>query len=276
MKLDIVIVTYNSEKWMKDCIASIENSKNINLEDIYLHVIDNVSKDGTIELLQKLKKESKLGEFEIIETGKNLGFGKANNMAAKNAKSEHIFFLNPDTILEEDALENVIKDIENSNEEFVVWELRQKPYEHPKIYNILTGEVSWVSGACFIIKKEIFDKIEGFDKNIFMYAEDVDISWKVRMLGYKLKYVPMAVINHFCYKTAGEIKPTQYYYSLINNLNLRLKYGNYRKICRWYAEFFKILNRPSIFPNARSGLLKAYFANLKYTMYYYGWKFNMG
>ncbi len=272
MKLDIVIVTYNSEKWMENCISSIENSKGVNMDDIYLNIIDNVSKDGTIKLLNSLKEKSKIKEFNIIETGENLGFGKANNEAAKNAKSDYIFFLNPDTVLDENALSYAMKRIENADENVGVWEFRQWPYEHPKIYDPLTLETSWVSGACFIIKKDLFNKIGGFDKNIFMYAEDVDISWKARIEGYKLIYMPDAIVTHYCYKSAGEIKPTQYYYSLINNLNLRLKYGNYRKICRWYVEFFKILKGCEAFKGSRKGLMKAYFKNLKYTRYYSSWK----
>lgn len=272
MKLDIVIVTYNSEKWMKNCIESIENSFGVNMDDIYLHIIDNVSKDGTIDILNKIKEKSKIKEFEIIETGNNLGFGKANNEAAKNAKSDYIFFLNPDTVLDKNALFLATQDIESSKEDIGVWEFRQRPYEHPKIYDPLTLETSWVSGACFIIKKELFFKIGGFDKNIFMYAEDVDISWKARIAGYKLKYMPKAIVTHYCYEKAGQIKPTQYVYCLINNLNLRLKYGNYRKVCRWYAEFFKILGRPSAFKGSKKMLVNAYFKNLKYTNYYSSWK----
>ena len=272
MKLDIIIVTYNSKKWLETCVNSIENSQGIDLKDIYLHFIDNVSKDGTIEFLETLKKKSKLGKFDIINTGKNLGFGKANNLGAKLSSSNYLFFLNPDTELEKDTLKNLFYEIENSKNDVAVWELKQRPYEHPKFYDPLTWETSWVSGAACVIRKNVFEKIGGFDKNIFMYAEDVDISWNVRMNGYKLKYLPNVSLYHYCYKSAGEIKPTQYYYSIINNLNLRLKYGNYRKVARWYSDFFKILKNKGPFKGSRKGLIKRYFSNLKYVFYYSSWK----
>lgn len=272
MKLDIVIVTYQSYRWMKDCIESIEKSKGIKKEDIFLYVIDNVSTDKTVELLKQLKKETTLGGFHILSSKENLGFGRANNVAAKAGKSEYIFFLNPDTKLEEDTLFEMKQEIEHSDESFGMWELRQKPYEHPKLYDILTGETSWASGACFVIQRALFEQIGGFDKNIFMYAEDVDISWNVRMHGKKIKYIPKATLNHYCYQEAGQIKPTQYYFSLINNLNLRLKYGNYRKVARWYVEVFKILRRRGPFAGSRKGIVKEYFKNLKYTFYYAHWK----
>ena len=272
MKLDIVIVTYNSSKWLDECINSIENSKNINLEDIYLHVIDNVSTDDTIEVLENLKNNTNLGLFNIIKSTKNLGFGKANNEAAKHAKSDYIFFLNPDTKFEQDTLFKLFREIENSNDDIAVWELRQRPYEHPKYYDILTGETSWVSGACFVVKKDIFLAVGGFDKRIFMYAEDVDLSWNIRLNGYKLKYLPNVTLYHYCYKTANEIKPVQYFYSIINNLNLRLKYGNYRKVARWYAEFYKILRRSGPFKGSRKKLFYLFIKNLKNTYYYAHWK----
>lgn len=272
MKLDIVIVTYNSEKWMKNCITSIEKSKGIDLNDINLYVIDNVSKDGTIKLLESLKENTKLGSFNILNSGENLGFGKANNKAFEEGKSDYVLFLNPDTEMEEDTLSNLFEAIQNASDEFGAFELRQKPYEHPKIYDPITGETSWCSGACIVVKREVFKKVGGFDKNIFMYAEDVDLSWNIRMHGYKLMYVPKSAIKHYSYSEANQVKPTQYYYSLINNLNLRLKYGNYRKFFRWMNEYIKILRRPDIFEGSKKGLKKVFRENLKNIKYYSTWK----
>lgn len=153
-----------------------------------------------------------------------------------------------------------------------MWEMRQKPYEHPKWYDILTGETSWASGACFIIKRAIYDELGGFDKNIFLYAEDVDLSWNVRINGYKIKYVPKSSVYHYCYKTAGEIKPSQYFNSLINNLNLRYKYGTKEDIKNWYIEFAKIIKRTGPFKGSRIGLLKKFFNNFKYVGKFKAWR----
>jgi GT2 family glycosyltransferase len=274
MKLDIIIVTYNSEKWLKNCIGSIESQKGIDLKDINLYFVDNISKDATIKELNKFKLNSKIGGFKIIDAKKNLGFGISNNLGFLEGNSEYVFFLNPDTSLEEDTLFELFKDIEDSNKNFSMWELRQKPYEHPKWYNILTGETSWSSGACFVIKREVFEKIGGFDKNIFMYAEDVDLSWKVRLYGHKIKYVPKAAIYHYCYKTAGEVKPTQYFNSIINNLNLRFKYGTLGDIKRWFIRFRQIISNPGPFRNSRSGLLKKFISNLFILPKFIFWRWN--
>ena len=165
------------------------------------------------------------------------------------------------------------KAIENSEKEFVMWEFRQKPYEHPKYYNPINGETSWTSGACFIIKREIFEKVNGFDEKIFMYAEDVDLSWKVRLEGYKIKYVPEATLTHYCYKEAGEIKPIQYYNSIINNLNLKLKYGNFKDFLRWVKYTGGILLRPEEFKGAKFGLIKVGLKNILNMPYYIFWRY---
>lgn len=272
MNLDIIIVTYNSEKWLKECIESIENQKNFDLSKVNIYFIDNKSKDNTVNKLEEYKRKSKLGSFNIIENSKNSGFGQANNLAFKNGKSEYVFFLNHDTKLEEDSLENMQKEILNSSQEFGMWEFRQKPYEHPKYYNPINGETSWASGACFVIKREVFEKVEGFDKKIFMYAEDVDLSWKVRLEGYKIKYMQSAALTHYCYKEAGEIKPTQYFNSIINNLNLRLKYGNFKDFLRWIKYTGGVLLKETPFKGAKRGLILAGIKNITKMPYYILWR----
>lgn len=272
MDLDIIIVTYNSEKWLKECIESIENQKNFDLSKTNIYFVDNKSKDGTVKKLEEYKRKSKLGSFNIIENSKNSGFGQANNLGFKKGKSEYVFFLNHDTKLEEDSLENMQKEIMNSSKEFVMWEFRQKPYEHPKYYNPINGETSWASGACLVIKREVFEKVEGFDKKIFMYAEDVDLSWKVRLAGYKIKYMQSAALTHYCYKEAGEIKPTQYFNSIINNLNLRLKYGNFKDFLRWIKYTGGVLLRETPFKGAKRGLILAGIKNITKMPYYILWR----
>lgn len=272
MKFDIVIVTYNSKKWMENCINSIENQKQFELKNLNLYIVDNNSKDGTQDYIKQIAKNTKIGKIELIDTGKNLGFGKANNYGFEKGNSEYVFFLNPDTELMEDTMYELEKDIENSNKDFGMWECRQKPYEHPKMYDILTGETTWASGACFVAKRDVFKLVGGFDKNIFMYAEDVDLSWNVRLHGYKIKYVPKSVVVHYCYKEAGEIKPIQYYNSIINNLNLRMKYGSSRQKLAWYKHFIKVMIRKGPFKGSRKNLLKSYFNNLKYLHYFSNWR----
>lgn len=244
MNFDIVYVTYNSKKWLQKNIESINKSK-YDLKKVSLLFYDNNSNDGTIDELNLLKDKygNKYGDFKIIAGKKNLGFGGGNNGAAKLGNSKYILFLNTDTEIEPDTLSKLESEIKNSSKDVAIFELRQKPYEHPKYYDPITGYVSWASGACLVIKRSIFNKIGGFDKKLFMYCEDVELSWHVRKLGYKIKYLYNVPITHYSYTEPNEFKQTQYIYSIVNNLYLRAKYGNIKNVLKSNYLFLKVIHR---------------------------------
>lgn len=260
ISVDIVYVTYSSEKWIDGYFKSLLCS-DYDLKRVNLYFVDNGSKDGTVEKLESLKKEcgTRFGEFAIYQSKENVGFGAGNNIGVSLGHSPYVFCSNIDTELYEDTLSQIAKAVEaDRDSEFALWELRQFPYEHPKFYDPITLETSWSSGAAFVIRRDVYEQIGGFDEQFFMYAEDVDLSWRVRASGYKLKYVPKAVIRHFCYQSAGEVKPTQYIYSPIGNLQLRYKFGTRAdRVWGWQFVFLKFLRRPAPFPNARKMFLKA-------------------
>ena len=109
MNIDIIIITYNSSKWLKNCVNSIETQEHFDLNNIHLYFVDNLSTDSTIETLEKLKLSSNIKNFNILKTNKNLGFGLGNNYGAEKSSSEYIFFLNPDTELDKNALHELRK-----------------------------------------------------------------------------------------------------------------------------------------------------------------------
>lgn len=258
-RLDLVYVTYNSEKWVENCFHSLLES-DFDLKNVSVYVTDNASSDGTLGELKKAKQacEGKVDSFEIVASDRNNGFGVGNNLAAAQGKGSIICFLNIDTELCCDTLSELVRDIESSDPKFALWELRQFPYEHPKIYDPLTHETSWSSGAAFAVRRNVFETVNGFDKNIFMYAEDVDLSWRLRSFGYHLKYVPKAVIYHYSYAEANEIKPTQYIHSIINNLMLRYRFGSLKDIIQGNAMVISRIAASQHFKGARKALLKHY------------------
>ena len=233
INLDIVFVTYNSTKWINKNIESILKSK-YDLKKVSLYYYDNASTDETAIMLNEIKNKylNQFNDIKIILGNKNLGFGRANNKAAKLGNSNYILFLNIDTEIEEDTLKKLSEEIEKSDKSVGIFELRQKPYEHPKYYDPITGYTTWASGACMVIKRNIFEEIKGFDKNIFMYCEDVEISWHIRKKGYNIKYLYNVPITHYSYTTPNEFKETQYVFAFINNLYLRSKYGSLRNFLK--------------------------------------------
>ena len=257
--LDILFVTYNSEKWLEPCIRSLADS-DYDLKQVTLNFYDNKSRDGSPERLESLKQEyeSVFAAFRIDRADSNRGFGAGNNRAAAMGSGEYIFCLNADTTVYPDTLKELMEEIARSPADVGLWELRQLPYEHAKFYDPLTRETSWSSGACMVLRRRLFEELGGFDENLFLYGEDVDLSWRVRAAGYRLIYVPKAVVNHYSYDTEGQVKPNQYVYGLVNNLYLRYKFGTEKDVKHWYREFQETLQDTERFPGANARLLKAF------------------
>ncbi len=242
MKFDVVFVTYNSTKWLQQNMNSILKS-DYNLKNISLYYVDNNSKDETVNILKEYEKKysKKFNEIKIIESKTNLGFGRGNNKGALLGKSDYIFFLNIDTEIEPDTFKKLEKEIKENKEKIGIWELRQKPYEHPKYYDPVTGYTTWSSGACFVMPREVFNKTKGFDKHLFMYCEDVELSWHTRQLGYKIKYLYDISITHYSYAEPNQFKENQFIFAYVNNLYLRAKYGNLKKYLKGHLLCLKSL-----------------------------------
>lgn len=264
MDLDLIYVAYNSHKWIRGCFDSVRQS-DYDLKKLHIYVLDNASKDDTVKDLKEIKGEygSEFGAFEIIESRDNLGFGRGNNEAFKKGTSKNVCFINIDTHVYEDTFKNLKKEIEESDDKTVLWEFRQLPYEHPKVYDVATGEVSWSSGAAFAIKRSVYEEMKGFDPRIFMYAEDVDLSFRLRAAGYRLKYVPSVSIDHYSYADAGQIKPLQYVNCVINNLLLRYRFGKSSDILRWYVQFASIMFHRNVYKGSKKQLIGAWMSHLK-------------
>lgn len=203
--LSIIIVNYNGQKYLKDCLNSIyKNTQNIQYEII---IIDNASTDNSCHYLKKNHPE-----VILIESKINLGFGKGNNEAVKKAKGNFLLLLNNDTILLNPLKEilEVYKRLYNVGFMGILMLNGNKEYSQssgnlPNIINMFwlkhlyyqnkefkSGafskkiyEVGWISGSFMIIKKSIYEDINGFDERFFMYVEDVDICKRVKDRGLK-------------------------------------------------------------------------------------------
>ncbi|MES0857701.1 glycosyltransferase family 2 protein [Geobacillus sp. G4] len=269
--IDIIVVTYNSEKWIDGLIKSIENS-HYNHKNIHLTFVDNASSDNTVLCLKEKQVNHSFGSFNIIPLSENVGFGAANNIGVEKTNQPYVFFLNVDTELLPDTLSELAKEIENSDSSVALWECRQFPYEHPKLYNPVNLETSWSSAAACVVKRECFNEVGGFDEKIFMYAEDVDLSWRLRANGYKLKYVPQCVVYHYTYKNAGEVKPNQFYNSTFNNLMLRYKFGSFKDIVNGYFLYNTLFSVNGPAANHKriliNNLLKSFFIGIKFRKWY--------
>lgn len=250
--IDIIIVTFNSEKWILDCLRSIEH-QHYPLEKINLVVVDNNSSDKTLLLLEQYKNKCTLNNFTIKKLEENLGFGKANNLGVDLSQSPYLFFLNIDTELQMDALTNLMYQVEKSDEQVAAWEVRQTPYEHPKHYNPVTLEVSWASAAALLVTRKGFMDIQGFDSSIFMYGEDVDLSWRLREKGYKIIYVTNSVVRHYTYEKEAEARTREVCHIIFNDIFLRWRYGTGKQIILGYFNLYLLLKQKAIVKQMSKG-----------------------
>ncbi len=253
-RIDLTMVTFNSERWLADFLASLLE-QNYPLSLISLYITDNGSTDHTRALLAELQQTygDTFSAFKVVHA-ENKGFGAGHNRAAQLGSSPFILVTNPDLTFEKDSIEQLVIQACFDHEQTVSWEVLQRPYEHPKHYDPVTWETSWSSHACVLIRRAAFEHCGGYDERIFLYGEDVELSYRFRAQGWQLRYCPIAVVNHHTYAEAEEIKPSQYVGSLSAHLYLRLRYGNWRDRLMLPLLILHMLT-PSPFRTARRQLI---------------------
>lgn len=223
--ISIIIVTYNSEEYLPTCLESLFKAEYSNLEVI---IVDNYSKDKTIKIIKSFKKR-----IIPLFMDKNLGYAESNNLGVKKARGEYIFLLNPDTAVDKKIFQYLLKAFENpkvaaSQPAIYLMKEPQKLNLTGKVTNFMgfdwvrdygkrkvpkSDEIVSFSGCGVMVKKEIFNIVKGFDSKYFMYYEDTDLSWRLRLFGYKLIFIPKAIMYHD-YKYI----PVENYLSLKNKL----------------------------------------------------------
>jgi GT2 family glycosyltransferase len=262
-EIDLTAVIYNNSHWLDKYIASLVRQKYPSSK-INIFFVNNGSTDHSLEVLYSLKEKYKnvFNRFEIIEN-KNIGFGAGHDSAVKSGKAEFILISNIDMEFVEDAIANVVNYAISDQEKVASWEFRQRPYEHPKYYDPVTFETTWSSHACILVRRSAYEKVGGYDKRIFMYGEDVELSYRFRDAGYSIKYIPSAVVNHYTYEEANQIKPVQFTGSALANALIRFRYGSiYDKMMVFPLQFL-IICKGAGFKGSRMLALKNQFRILK-------------
>jgi GT2 family glycosyltransferase len=227
MKLSIIIVNYNVQFFLENCLNSVFNA--IKYIDAEVLVVDNNSVDGSVEMV-KLK----FPQVKLIANKENSGFSKANNQAIGIAKGELVLLLNPDTVVEEDTFK-ICCDFFDKNLEagglgikmldgrgqFLPESKRGLPTPSVAFYKIFglssifpksatfskyhlghlskdkNHQIEILSGAYMMIRKKVLDQIGLLDENFFMYGEDIDLSYRITQAGFKNYYLADTSIIHY-------------------------------------------------------------------------------
>jgi GT2 family glycosyltransferase len=259
--LTLSIVTYNSEKWLDAFFQSLQK-QDLPCDQIALCVLDNGSTDSTYDSLQAfLSKPYGLGSrFASVHLaqGPNIGFGAGHNHNLAKAQTPFFWVTNVDLEFEHNTLTTLLntaqQDVQKGTQ-VAAWECRQKPYEHPKDYHPVTGETTWCSSACVLFRTGALQAVKGYEPLLFLYGEDVELSYRLRDHGYTLRYVPNATVWHFTYEEAAQIKPQQFLGSTLANVLLRCRYGRRREVLQGFAMFIGLFALRPMFPGMRRQLL---------------------
>lgn len=239
MDLSVIVVSYNTKNLLKQCLDSVfKYTKGINFEII---VVDNASKDGSVEMIEKL-------QVKLIANQTNLGFAAANNQALRQAQGKYLLLLNSDTVLVENSLKKMIDWLEKNKKVGIsscqlVYEdnsLQRTGGYFPNLLRIFswmffiddlpflkeiikpfhphesrTGWLSsryfqkqhfqdWVTGAFFLVRKKVVDQIGLLDEKFFMYVEEVEFCYRAKQAGWQVIYLPITKIVHLSQKSGTQ------------------------------------------------------------------------
>lgn len=200
--VSVIVVNYNSGDVVERCLLSILSQQGISCEII---VVDNASQDNSKAVLEKYKDKVK-----IIFNEENLGFGKANNVGFKEAKGNFIFLLNPDASFKTSYdLKNmvsfssqnpqcglIVPKVLREDGNITEPKLRYTGEKNSDVSGQLPGKWAWALGAAMLIPRNVYQKINGFDEDFFLYGEDLDICLRVRKAGYEIGYCDSVLIDH--------------------------------------------------------------------------------
>jgi GT2 family glycosyltransferase len=220
--ISVVIVTWNGRRFLEPCLRALERQEGARAEVV---LVDNGSTDGTTAFVR-----SAFPDVRIVRLEENRGFAGGNNAGAREARGDYLAFLNNDTEADPNWLAELRGGIDLSSGFSLV--TSRIVYMHdPSVIDSAgdglfragaafkwhhgervetaerSAEVFGVCGAACLMPKAVFDELGGFDSDFFASHEDVDLSYRARLRGYRCRYVPSAVVRHHGSATLGTISP---------------------------------------------------------------------
>jgi len=269
MKYDLIIqiINYNTKKYLRTCLDSLFNDLDRSGINYKIIVLDNNSND-------KLEDLSSLYEARSIsfqKSEKNLGFGGGHNFISTLERSKYILILNSDIkFIERDSVKRlydklIAKDkYKVSGPKLVEEDMKPQRFDHGEIQGVTSWiknnygssywkerdretEAAWVSGAVFMIKRDLFEKVNGFDENFFLYKEEEDLCKRIREAGEKILYDPAVSVLHYGHVVAKRSEhfsnSMNYYLDKHFRDNISYKVINAIKVVRDLAVHGKIKER---------------------------------
>jgi len=233
--LSIIIVNWNTQKLLLNCLASLYQDPFIDPLDIW--VVDNASTDDSVNAIRK-----EFPQVNLIECSENKGFAAGNNLALKRTKSEYVLLLNPDTLAAPGAIRCLFDFMESQpgagaagpalinpdgtaqdscfpfpslSREF--WRLLHLDTLYPYgIYDTKRWDhnqprsVDVLQGACLMIRSKALEQVGLFDPNFFMYTEEVDLCYRLKKAGWSIFWIPAAQVIHYGGQSTRQAAPEMF------------------------------------------------------------------
>ena len=242
MKIAVVILNWNGEKLLEKFLPSVVNFSN--LENTTIYVADNASTDNSVIYIKK-----HFPSVKIIQNSSNGGYAKGYNEALKYIDADIFALVNSDIEVTENWLEPIISTFNKEPNTAIIQpkilDFKNKtkfeyagaaggfidqfgyPFCRGRIFSELEYdenqfndeiEIFWASGACFFIRAEVFNKLKGFDEDYFAHQEEIDLCWRARNLGEKIKYIGTSTVYHVGGATLKEESPRKTFLNFRNSL----------------------------------------------------------
>ena len=229
--ISIVIVTWNGRDHLDACLDAVASQRDADAETI---LVDNASTDGSDAFVRE-----RYPWVRVVRLDRNRGFAGGNNAGAREARGQYLAFLNNDTVAEPGWLSALRRGIDEE-QRFSLATSRIVYMHDPAIVDSAgdgmtraggafkrlhggrasdaseTREVFGACGAACLVSKTLFDRLGGFDERFFASHEDVDLSYRARLLGYRCRYVADAVVRHVGSATLGRVSSDAVFYSQRN------------------------------------------------------------
>lgn len=208
LRLSVVVLNYNGRAWLDRCLSTLASQRVVGGFEVIL--ADNASPDGSGEDCRLWAQRHPWIRF--LPLGSNLGFCAGNNAAARTARGKWLLFLNNDTWLEPDALERLVSGteaVEAASGMPLILDYDDNSFQAigfsgfdlfglgvPAPPTTVTGPVLFPVGCAFLVLRQAFETVGGFDREFFMYADEADLGFKLVLAGHDSVAVPHAVIHH--------------------------------------------------------------------------------
>ncbi len=257
--VSIIIVNFNGKQLLSDCLNSVLENHYKNYEII---LVDNNSTDGSIELISE-----NFPFVKIIKLSDNHGFSYPNNLAAKKAKGEFLLFLNNDTTITKDSISELINILKNNDSIGICQSLLLRPNgeidSSGDFLHVLglpycstqkivePRKILSARGAALFSRRDLFQKLGGFNEKFFATFEDVDLCWRSWIYGKEVQVIPNSIVYHKGSETIKKIETKIESHSFNNFLLLNILNLESNKIPRFIFSLPKIL-----FVNKKSDSLR--------------------